>query len=490
MKVIVWVCLFCFIVSGASRTCPNAEQSVVQDTIDASDNGDTVLVPADTVTWTSGGGTTCYNSTVAAICIKKGVHLIGGIGGETRITISGSFTYGTTVYYPDTSATNNNRMFELSGFVFDADGGGGGEGTFAIRQEDSDDIIDSIAVHGNTFIEDLGKTIVFNGPVYGVVWDNTFTDCNYIFAAFGYDRTSWALTTREYGSEKNIFFEDNTINYTYDAGGGSGQWYTGQGCPGIVVRYNQFDLDNTTPEEISDIHGLQSMTSSPSSCNASCGGYPCYDTACCEQWSTVKGEYYGNVYINVQNTAYMWMNHRGSWLIMYNNKIIGSATPPILMQQYSCDSCQKPTTPFYSQHVQNTYVFNNIANGTLIDMTIGLDFCSDYVSGSPYTITENVDYYNYDDAFDGTIGIGIGTLGERPATCTEGVGYYATDWPTPTSVPTDMDSIKDFCQEATFYKATGENIWTEHYTPYTYPHPLRGEASGVTTINCNISIQR
>lgn len=72
--------------------------------------------------------------------------------------------------------------------------------------------------------------------------------------------------------------------------------------------------------------------------------------------------------------------------------------------------------------------------------------------------------------FNGTIGTGYGTLANRPATCTTGVGYWATDqgsWNTYNS-----------SQEGELYICTATNTWTMSYEPYTYPHPL--DTSGST----------
>ena len=99
-----------------------------------------------------------------------------------------------------------------------------------------------------------------------------------------------------------------------------------------------------------------------------------------------------------------------------------------------------------------------------VTMKKGFDYCGDYSVGMPYTITENVDYWNYNPSFNGVTGIGRGTLASRPATCTTGVGYWATDqgeWKSKNPGP-----------DGQFYKCTSTNTWTLYYTPYTYPHPL------------------
>ena len=69
------------------------------------------------------------------------------------------------------------------------------------------------------------------------------------------------------------------------------------------------------------------------------------------------------------------------------------------------------------------------------------------------TVKENRDFFNWNPNFDGTAGVGVGLRSDRPATCTKGVGYWATD-------------------EKTLYVASANNIWSVYYKPFVYPHPL------------------
>ena len=73
----------------------------------------------------------------------------------------------------------------------------------------------------------------------------------------------------------------------------------------------------------------------------------------------------------------------------------------------------------------------------------------------------NTDIYIDNSSFNGTSGVGCGTLASRPSTCTPLVAYWATDQNT-----------------LTLYQCSATNTWTPYYTPYTYPHPLTQQATG------------
>ena len=68
--------------------------------------------------------------------------------------------------------------------------------------------------------------------------------------------------------------------------------------------------------------------------------------------------------------------------------------------------------------------------------------------------------------FNGSSGMGHGTLANRPSACTTGVGYWASDqggW-----------NQSGSGEQGELFLCTATNTWTLSYTPYTYPHPLTG----------------
>jgi hypothetical protein len=473
-----------YIKSGSTYAVNSCNQKDVQAALDDANIGDTIKVPAGSCTWTPANGVPCVlNSYVSPVCMKKGGKLQGAGVGQTNITFgTGSYTFGGLTISPDSASLSANAVFEVTGFTFNANNQAmNNEGTLSVRSSGTQ-VLHNLKIHGNTFKNNYSKAITVNGAVNGVVYENTFTDNSYSITAFGGDVQGWTTFTRGYGRWDNLFIEDNTINYTRDDGDVGGTDH-GQGAPGIVFRYNTFDGRNSTGGWVFVIHGLQSMAVSAG--YTGCGyenvlpmvAGSCDETIpAAEQWSTIKSEYYGNKFINASYLHSM-MATRGSWLMMFANDFSGAGSAPrIDYDQYSCDISQKPTTPFFSQHVQNTYVFNNLWNGVNVPMIKGLDFCGDASKNKPYTIRENVDYWNLKTGFNGTAGIGMGPLGNRPATCTIGVGYWATNQSTTNLSGMTGDHAPNPLS-GTFYKCTGTNTWTAYYSPYTYPHPLR---SGVT----------
>lgn len=121
-----------------------------------------------------------------------------------------------------------------------------------------------------------------------------------------------------------------------------------------------------------------------------------------------------------------------------------------------------------------------------------------YSNSAPGLIVANRDYYpqasgvqtSPTSPFDGTVGVGWGTLANRPTTCTAGVAYWATDqgsWNQSTSNPYGAQQNG---ADGVLYKATATNTWTLYYEPYTYPHPLQGNAANLNAVRINVTTLR
>ena len=485
--------------TSASAQCVGPDQKSVQAAVGAATYGDKIQVCGGPATWSAQPQACAADS---MLCIKKGISLEGGIGGTTTITLSGSAPRGAIVYEPDSTSGTSNTPFEFTGFVLVAGASGYGEGMLNVTNRTSS-LITRVKIHHNTFRSSAlnEHAIVINLATYGVAYSNTFIDIGTPIKVEGGDLRSWALGHRGYGTGNSFFFEDNAMSFTASTPVDDYGVTAGQGGS-LVYRYNTWNTaHNPSGNEMNDLHGLQSMTSSNTACNGGCSGAPggpCYTQLidgrrCADQWSQVKSEFYGNKWTNLGNTygGYSYLViHRGSWMLMFNNDLTGtysgSYPPQPKYRQYACDESQNPATPAYSQHIQNTYVFNNFYNGANQPMSglgpkgqaYGPDYCSSGIGS--YTITEDIDYFNLSASFDGTSGVGCGSLAFRPSTCTTGVGYWATNQSC-TNLAGMVGASPATPLSGTLYKCTATNTWTSYYTPYTYPHPLRGPAVSRTS---------
>jgi hypothetical protein len=312
-------------------------------------------------------------------------------------------------------------------------------------------IISNIIIGDNKLKNNSGTGIYINGTVYGVAHSNQFDRVGSVIRVFGLDQNSWANLSLQYGSGNNFYFEENSISFSSSMSGDPGWIETGQGGR-IVVRYNSWNDANTSGGEYWDMHGLQTPPA-------------------CEQYGTMVAEYYGNQRIN-NNSSYRWINQRGGWLFMFNNTVTGSGgTPSVEINEYSCDSCA--CCGLYTQHVNNSYYWNNTYNGSRVSCQVSSDACGSY------KIMENRDFYNYDPSCTATsCSSGMGCGPSPPTgTCTIGVGYWLTTASPCFTPPSTMADLKTYTQSGTFYQCTAANTWTPSYTPSTYPHPLRGRTA-------------
>jgi hypothetical protein len=109
------------------------------------------------------------------------------------------------------------------------------------------------------------------------------------------------------------------------------------------------------------------------------------------------------------------------------------------------------------------------------------------IPGGVLDINANRDYYQGTGnttgtpiTFNGTVGVGAGTLASRPSTCTTGVAYWATDQGSWNQSGSGGQGV--------LYKCNSTNTWTAYYTPYTYPHPLTASSGTPTAPATNLLV--
>lgn len=144
----------------------------------------------------------------------------------------------------------------------------------------------------------------------------------------------------------------------------------------------------------------------------------------------------------------------------------------IIAKQAGGKRAPPPAVGWPNQTVEPVYCWNCVLNGN--PTTIG------NVANSYQFVRENINYFNPDttSSLPQFKGVRVGTLANRPATCTPGTdpgtgnnapgpAYWATNdggnWDTTHGDPNNDGAL---------YVCTATNTWTQWYVPYQYPHRL------------------
>lgn len=500
-----------FAVNYTAKTCGRAD---VQSALDAASDGDTVIVPAGRCTWD------------AMISVKSIVRLQGAGQGTTNIT-NGISTISYLVTYSPTNSTAN-YLFEISGFTFSL---GANRGLFINQTENTTQELKQTRIHHNTFTSATYSPIDIKANFKSAVVDNNIFNGYVGLQIVGTDAAAWNNLTYMFGNGDGLYLEDNVYNMTLPAvandGARGSRW---------VNRYNTYILTGSgSYSNFWDMHGNQ--PSATGSMSGEIYGNNIIDSGAkmpgllgqrggkalsfYNYSSAGRGDYSGvwvrNEYPDtvspVENPAgqpqytsdsYFWSNYNASTLLPTQFEFfIGTASRggsnyvdvsgANLSNICSPGSCE--TTAYSAKVVggagtgQQRIIYS--MSGERITAKTGWSVIPDTSS----TIRVVSDGYNEFDenngfwtmrqgVFDGSGdfssggGVGCGTLANRPATCTTGVGYWATNQSC--SNLSDMVGVAPSTPiSGTLYKCTAPNTWTAYYTPYTYPHPLR-TGGGVT----------
>ena len=451
------------------RTAASNSQSDIQDCVTAAIAGDTINVPA-------GAGSVLWATTVT---LNKEVKLVGP--GASFLTVTWSSTPAIAIY----------GAAQVSGFTFST---ATSQGCIYIYSGNNWRIHNN--VFSNSATGDISSSLAiwagYGIILKGLIDHNTFSN-THPFAG-GADHTNWVANTAAWqnaldlGGDTAVYIEDNTFtttvrNQVMDLGRGNR----------VVFRYNTIS-----------------------------GASPWYESHGCGQGLTMRGmrkwETYGNRFNQTDNSAWTALNRiNGGTGVHFMNDFTSSAPPAageILLSNPRSEGDPSYPTSNNNAHVgacdgdstfdtvgQDAYGWpcrDQIGRSTdlgswTVETNQGPDqesipayfwanwknnYATRVVAGNLHSsvIQINRDYYEQGASFDGSSGVGCGTLANRPACttgCAVGVAYWATNQSC-TSFATLVGASHSENISGTLYKLTSINpgVWTSYYTPYTYPHPL------------------
>ncbi len=384
--------------------------------------GDAVVVPNGTASWSQAliitKGIILKAATVGGVIIKSGAAAGSSYGDPANFLVA---------YVP--SSDQVDKPFRLSGFVLD---GNNNRFTFMADNEYLTPItqfrLDHCLIKNSP-----GSLLHFFGEIYGVIDNNELrgdTCPSFVTRDFSLNEKTWSNITFDFGSVNNRYYEDNIIylgSYGSSNEGGLGGRY--------CVRYNTFyNAGGSGVQPWFDMHG-----------NGGAGG----------NHGTMGAEIYANtIYCN--NKSLMMFDQRGGKLMAFNNSAVNANSgAPGKVREEVFDSDNPPATnpAGQPQHVSDSYYWNQSINGS-ISYDFSIPQTLDYGGNTGIVPRWDVHCFKQVQKFDGSSGVGVGPLAQRPSYCTtEGVAWWATD-------------------ENKLYR-WHNMAWELYYVPYTYPHPLR-----------------
>ena len=442
---ILLVCLVClcayvadsyaatfYVANYGDGTCSLAN---AQSAYNAASAGDTIVFPAGTCTWSS------------ALTVGKALSITGagsGAGG-TKLVASGSMSNG---FFNITGITSSVLM-RISGFYFEMTDWTPQTAIYVHSVN-----MDNIRIDNNIFNQG-SKPILFYNP-RGLIDNNYFYNSNLTieYSAGSVAKANASWDSMAAGTADALFIEDNHFidNAEYTAGGSQERVGTFNGGK-LVVRYNNFDFYDIPHDATTypvHTHGSAS--------GGVANGYWQQETGARRGQSVV--EIYHNV-MGGKRIDYP-ISVRGSANLIYNNTIISESGNPsritLSEEEYTVSSNWNPLRVDWpaEDQVHNTFIWNNTFDGTA-------QTSSNILAIPDETkIQLNRDYFLHEPQATGGKEIFTGANGASSTYPTNGTVY-----------PTLGTMVFTPDVENAYYG----------YTPYTYPHPLRGTFKGATIIN-------
>ena len=495
--------------SGTTWSCPaGATSTQVEAAINSASDGATITFAPGTYT------VTAIPNQVDAYMVSqsKGVTLVcatpPNMVGAATVNACQLNAARVSIFGSDRFSGTNTHFYRLSGFIIDLQATAPSYGTlywdtYNGASPGSPATVTQIRVDHNTFQNGTNgaQTTLIGSEgqqiqVYGVYDHNLYTGSSQMAVVIWAEGPIVSPPASQLGTANNLFLENNTLDFTA-VGNSSAEGCTdGWGGSAYVVRYN------TSTDCLWAVHGVThaggpanyefyNNTVIMDAGSVRAGEQDCY--RCFH--SQGAGEF---IAFNNSFTAYSGKNSEVISMLHYrdypngvdgtmpadaaqcNGTVNGPADDPLVIDQnrspqstyygYAC--WRQPGRDPATMHLMPMYVWNNYWSDTLAQVPL----LAPDLGGSPDYYSEhmqaNREWYNAVSAsaqtsptspFNGTTGMGFGTLTNRPTTCTTnpnesggGVGYFATDQG----------------PQGTLYQCSSTNTWTVFYTPYTYPHPL------------------
>jgi len=479
---------------GGSHTLPDLQTTTVQACFNSvNTDGTTIILPAGSIIWTTGASVTFSNSVV-----------IQGAGAISATT-GGASTTGTdqtkiTDHVPGTSHSILNltvpasKSLRVTGIAIIQDSTSvvAGNGLIGLGGAST-----SVRIDHNHFFSTVNGTkhVVVNGSVLGVA-DHNFNQANpsisndyAFFNGQGWlgdtgsnGDKSWNDTSH-FGTSQFFFVEDTQFSNgwagdcvdggryvhrhnTYNSIGGTanhGTTFFERSCRAMEIYQNTYNggaASNFGNDTFSNNGGASLYWG-----NTVATGYQFVlntdiprknnnFSGCCAVPPTGWG-YCGTAFNGtgsawdqntVASTGYACMDQpargRGDLL---------SGDLPTTCNITLNPACNIFTGQYPRQDLDPIYIWN-----------ITFSSPSILLNEQSGRLTANKDYYIQTSPFTGATGVGSGLQAARPATCTTGVGYWASDAPNP----------QDAAHPGVLFVCGPTNTWTTYYTPFTYPHPL------------------
>lgn len=429
--------------SGTTWTCTaGSSADDIQTAIDSSSDGATITVAAGSSTWST-GITFSGSKATTLICASAGGCTITGDGviGENA-ACSGDST----------------KLQRISGFVFS---GGNNPRFWWAANGDEIPCTRILRIDHNTFTgtEDGGVIMLFG--------HFTATD-NYFYGVIDHNSvaTSTALYFLNYlngennppigslGASTNLFVEDNTLISTIMDGGGGPVCVDAWGGAAIVVRYNTFTNCRISVHGVTHAWGPRNLEVYNNSMTYTSGAGDFGDA-----YRAIHHQGSGT-FIVYNNTVTPFSGHSGSAIALLHYRswtggeapkcdgtqgVDGNRSPSGTYKGYPChrQPGRDPTDNFFP-----IYVWNNKFGDDLARIDLSCEAPEEDTTNVTCNnhVVDNRDYFNAvgnvqtsaTSPFNGTTGMGFGTLANRPTTCSVagtdagdvgrgGVGYFATD---------------------------------------------------------------